>query len=479
MTSFSSPATSTPRSAAVDRPARTGGVLLLYSLLNEPRRPALRRVAELHGRVVLLRERPADVPDWARPCVDEVLPVRRADLPGAVRAVRDLLNRTGSTVDGVVSLSETGVFFCAQLARALGLPAADPELLVQARDKAVMRRLFAAAGLPTVRFGTAATLAEATAIAADIGYPVVLKPLLAGGSLYVGAVGGPAELAAVFGTCLRGGVDVVAGDPLVDRSFAGGAAPRLLVEQRIDGDRLFPSTLDLPVGEVSVEGCVAGGRVHVLARHDKPLPANGPFFEEVLWSAPSRLDPAYLARVDAVAAGAVAAVGLDNCMFHVEMRTTPAGPVLLEVAGRMGGGPIFRSAAESTGVDLIEVMLRLAQRRELPPALLRPSRAVPVVTFGIFAPAGWLHAIEGLDEVRAHPGVLEVAVYERPGSYIARAPHSEHCTVHVLTTAPTHEAAEAVGTWAQRTLRFVMGDPPAGAGAPAGADAPAGPAGGQ
>jgi biotin carboxylase len=412
--------------------------------------------------VVLLRERPAAIPGWAGRCLAEVLPVRRSDLPGAVHAVRELLSPTGSTVDGVVSLSETGVFFCAQLAGALGLPAADPELLVAARDKAVMRQLFAAAGLPTVRFGTAQTLAEATGIAAAIGYPVVLKPLLAGGSLHVGAVGGPAELAEEFASCLRGGVAVVAGDPLVDRSFAGGARPRLLVEQQIGGERLFPSSLDLPVGEVSAEGCVIGGQVHVLARHDKPLPANGPYFEEVLWSAPSRLDPAYLSEVDAVAAGAVAAVGLDDCMFHVEMRTTPAGPVLLEVAGRMGGGPIFRSARESTGVDLVEVLVRLARRQPVPAALLRPSRAVPVVTFGVFAPAGWLHAIDGLAEVRAHPGVLEVAVYEPPGSYIARAPHSEHCTVHVMTTGRSHAEAEAVGVWAQRTLRFVLGDPPPG-----------------
>ncbi|KQC35931.1 ATP-grasp domain-containing protein [Frankia sp. ACN1ag] len=445
----------------------TEGSLLVYSPLNEPRRPALTRLAELHPRVVLLAEDDTDVPSWADELLADVVRIDRLDAPAAIRTTRDLLARRGGAADGIVSLSETGLAFCSAVAAELGLPFTPLDVLERARDKSRMRAAFAEHGLPTVRFRTAERLDEALAIAADIGYPVVLKPLLAGGSLFVWTVHDPAELAAAFDDVLRGGARVVAGDPLVHATFRGGAAPRLLVEQLIRGRRRFASSLDLPVGEVSVEGSVVGGEVRVLARHDKPLPADGPFFEEVLWSSPSRLPADLLARVDDVAAGAVRALGLRDCVFHAEMRTTDTGPVLLEVAARMGGGPIFRSARLAHGVDLVETMVRIATGAPAPSGRPapdpdpdprdpdRPRHAV--MTFGLFADEGMLRAIEGLDEVRSHPDVVEVCVYEHPGTYIRRAPRSDHCTVHVMVAAADFATAEDLGRWAQKRIRFVTG----------------------
>ncbi|EIV94834.1 ATP-grasp domain-containing protein [Frankia sp. QA3] len=434
------------------------GSLLLYSPLNEPRRPALTRLAELHPRVVLLAEDDTDVPPWADELLADVARIDRLDVPAAIRTTRDLLARRGGAADGIVSLSETGLAFCSALAGELGLPFTPPDVLERARDKSRMRAAFADHDLPTVRFGTAERLDEALAIAADIGYPVVLKPLFAGGSLFVWTVNNPTDLAAAFDDVLRGGAEVVAGDPLVHATFRGGAAPRLLVEQLIRGRRRFASSLDLPVGEVSVEGCVVGGEVHVLARHDKPLPADGPFFEEVLWSSPSRLPADLLALVDEVAGGAVHALGLRDCMFHAEMRTTDTGPVLLEVAARMGGGPIFRSARLAHGVDLVETMVRIATGTPVASGRTAPDPDQPapaVMTFGLFADEGTLRAIEGLDEVRAHPDVVEVCVYEHPGTYIRRAPRSDHCTVHVMVAAADFATAEDLGRWAQQRIRFI------------------------
>jgi len=437
----------------------TDGALLLFSPLNDPRRPALTRLAELEPNLLLLLEETSAMPAWAQSMFGErVVRIRRLAVDQAVASIRQALTAWNQHPAGIVCLSETGLYFCAELATALGLPFASPQVLEAARDKSRMRQTFADHGLPTVRFGSAGDVAEACQVADSLGYPVVLKPLLAGGSLYVRTVHDRAELTEVFEETLRGGAEVVAGDPLVHATFAGGSRPRLLVEQLIGGQRLFDSSLDLPVGEVSAEGCVIAGQVHVLAHHDKPLPANGPFFEEVLWSSPSRLDAAYLAQVDALAGRAALALGLDNTLFHAEMRTTPEGPVLLEVAARMGGGPIFRSALLSGGVDLIQVMAALARGDSVPPAAIRPRELARVMTFGLFAESGMLAGIEGLDAVRAHPSVIEACVYEHPGTLILRAPKSDHCTVHVMVAAADFERAEEVGRYVARTVRFVRPD---------------------
>lgn len=429
-------------------------VLLVYSPINEPRRTALTRIAELFPKLVLLTEYGTVVPEWATRLFAYTQSLQRADLPAAEDAVRVLLDRTGAVPVGIVSLSETGLVFCSDLAAALGLRFTPRQVLEAARDKSKMRAAFHRESVPSVRFSTAADLPEALRAAESLGYPVVLKPLLAGGSLYVCTVRTPEELSAAFDAVLRGGASVVKGDPLVIETFGNGRHPRLLVEELITGERLFASSLDLPVGEISVEGCVVDGEVHVLARHDKPLPANGPFFEEVLWSAPSRVPAEQLSRVDAAAAAAVRALGLRDSMFHAEMRTTSRGPVLIEVAARMGGGPIYRSALLAHGHDLVEVMTQIATGTFVPPvATDGPARAV--ITVGLFADEGHLREIRGLAEVRAHPGVVEVCIYEHPGTYIHRAPRSDHCTVHVMISAPTFDEAEEVGRWAQEHVEFV------------------------
>ncbi|HXP18807.1 MAG TPA: carbamoyl-phosphate synthase large subunit [Streptosporangiaceae bacterium] len=67
------------------------------------------------------------------------------------------------------------------LARALaaeGVPllGTSPEAIHQAEDRAEFSALLAAAGLPAPRHGTALSVTEATVIAAEIGYPVLVRP---------------------------------------------------------------------------------------------------------------------------------------------------------------------------------------------------------------------------------------------------------------------------------------------------------------
>lgn len=433
-----------------------GGVLLLYSPLNEPRQAAVRRLAELHPHLLLITEGigPGNVPAWATPLLAGALDCVRQDIEVSIARIKEYCAERDSVPVGIVCLSETGMVFCARVAAALHLRFADADTVVLSRDKSAMRRVFEGAGLPTVPSGTAATVEEASAIARGIGYPVVLKPLIAGGSLFIRRINDEEELCESFAELLTSGIRVISQDPLAVEMFKALGRPRLQVEKLIGGTTQFPTRLPLPVGEISVEGCVLDGVVHVLGFHDKPLPANGPYYEEVLWSTPTRTGPRWIEALTHLAQKTVAAVQHDWGVFHMEARTTETGPVLLEIAARMGGGPIYRSLRESTGIDMIEIMYRIATHQDVGSALLSPSHAVPVVTFGLFAEEGRLVRIEGIDEVARHPWVLETPIYEPPNNYIHRAPRSDHCTVHVMVKASSHDEAEDVGLWAERTVRF-------------------------
>lgn len=427
------------------------GTLLVFSPLNEPRQAAVRRLRSLHPDLLVINDGGLH-PAWAAALPVDVRTVDRSQPQLVAQDLRDEFGRRGTACAGILTLSETGLVFCSLVAEFLGVPFTGVEILAAARDKHRMRAAFARAGMPTVDFGTAGSTSECLEVADRLGYPVVLKPLMAGGSLYVTRVDTPGQLATCFQRVLRGGYEFVASDPFV-QAHRRVHGDRILVEQLIDGVRLFPSRLDLPVGEVSVEGVVQAGVVTVLAHHDKPLPANGPHFEEVLWSAPSRLPASYLERVDRLTAEAVLALGLDNAVFHAEFRTPPAGPVVLEVAARMGGGPIYRSARLAYGTDLVAALHAVATGTPFPTPPLRPTGAA-VLTVGLFADAGRLDAIRGIERVEAHPRVVEVCVYEPPGSRIAREGAGDHCTVHVMVEAGSFDEAEQVGQWAADQIQF-------------------------
>jgi biotin carboxylase len=416
----------------------------------------LQRLGDMGYAVILIG--PREAPAWLESHVDMVLRADLRDPRGFACAAAASAARSNLRIAGVLSLSETGMYFCAQLARALELPFADPERLPGARNKFLMREMFRQHGIPTVPHALVHDLAEARAEARRIGYPVVMKPLIAGAKLFIRTLESEDELDACFDSYVAGGIELVSADPLHEVTYDGGARPSVLIEKRIGGRTLFPTSLDLPVGEVSVEACEHDGEIHLLGMHDKPLPSNGPFFEEVLWSSPTRLPPEYRARVWDAAKRVVEALGIANTIFHVEFRTTDEGPVALEVAARMGGGPVYRSILESSGIDMLDLMVRMATGKPVPREALQPRRQRSVMTFGMFAPEGPLAAIDGIDEVRRNRQVVEVVAYEPVGKYIHRAPRSSHCTVHAMVAGERFEDVEAVGNWAQQTIAFRRSD---------------------
>src|SRR5260370_41442762 len=93
----------------------------------------------------------------------------------------------------------------------------------------------------------------------------------------------------------------------------------------------------IPGPEVSLEGLLTRGRLHVLALFDKPDPLDGPYFEETLYVTPSR-HPAPLQDPVAPAASlGCAALGLVEGPGHAELRLSPWGPRILGTAARRLG----------------------------------------------------------------------------------------------------------------------------------------------
>ncbi|MFY1670189.1 ATP-grasp domain-containing protein [Plantactinospora sp. WMMB334] len=418
--------------------------ILIVHTASPSRRPHFARAREhaasLGERLILLMAEAT----WEGEFVDAVVPVDTASIPLTVSAARQLAAAGPEPVRGVVTFVEHSVSAAAAVAAALGLPFVSEHTARLARDKYAMRRAFAAAGIPQPHFAPARTTAEARAESERLGFPLVLKPILGGGSKYVLRVDSPDALAEHFGAIRGQSWDTFGYDPLRDsaREEYRGA---VLLEQYVPG------------GEISVESVVQDGHTEVVAIHDKPLPMVGPSFEEVYTATPTVLPIEVQASVQRLTAAAHRALGIDSAVTHTEFRVRPDGsPSILETAARIGGGPIYRSVLLSRSVDLVEAAVDLALGREV--HLLPRPEPVPIGIFDLYAKRpGRVVAFRGVDAATADPSVHEVVLYRRVGDRVDVPPHVAQSNGHVIFTAESRQRLDDACGKLAATLEVEVG----------------------
>ena len=324
----------------------------------------------------------------------------------------------------VVGVDDLTALVAALASARLGLPHNPPEAVAAARSKALSRERLRAAGLPVPRF----EVFSRDVSSSDLNdrwttYPCVVKPLVLSGSRGVIRADTPAELGAA-----------------VRRVEAILCSPD--VAQRRDPDLLRVQIEEfVPGAEVSLEGLLEGGRLHVLALFDKPDPLDGPYFEETLYVTPSR-HPAALQRAvtEAVSAGC-AALGLVEGPVHAELRLSPAGPRILEIAARSIGGLCGRALRFGVGVTLEELVLRHALGGAAPPPP-REARAAGVLMLPIRR-RGTLEAVRGVEQARAVRFIEDVVITAHLREELVPLPEGSSYLGFVFARADTPAEVEA------------------------------------
>lgn len=164
--------------------------------------------------------------------------------------------------DAVIAIDDQGAAVAAEASRLLGLAHNPRSAVAATRDKRLMRRLLAEAGVdqPSFRMAQPGAVPK---MAAELGYPVVVKPTGLSASRGVIKANGSAAASR-------------AERRIRDILIAAGRSrdEALLVEEYVPGS------------EVAVEGLLVDGRLEVMAFIDKPDPLEGPFFEETLLITP-------------------------------------------------------------------------------------------------------------------------------------------------------------------------------------------------
>jgi biotin carboxylase len=326
-------------------------------------------------------------------------------------------------------VDDQGVEVAALLNERLSLPGNPAAAVRTLRDKLAFRNLQRRMGLLHPDFRHLPEQADAAAMAPALDYPVVVKARRLSASRGVIRADDPAAFVGV--------VERVRA--IQRRADRDAASLGLVVERFLAGD------------EYAMEGLLTGGKLDVLALFDKPDPLDGPYFEETIYTTPSRLPVGTQRAIADAVERACRAAGAVTGPVHAEMRVHGGEIVLIEVATRSIGGLCGRLLRYGLGMSLEELILRHALGQAVPAT--RPCVASGVMMIPIPA-RGILTSVAGVDAARCVPHIEDVVISAAPGELVVPAPEGGAYLGFIFARADNPSEAETALRIAHGRLGF-------------------------
>ncbi|KOX11244.1 ATP-grasp domain-containing protein [Nocardiopsis sp. NRRL B-16309] len=375
-------------------------------------RPYLRRAHERNLDVAIL-----DSPEaftWpetqaALTSSDTTYPVAGRDHEAWLSAASSALG--DGPVRGVIAFSEPHVVAASMIAEELGLPGPGVRAALTSRNKVAQRELFARRGVPQPRHHVARDVEGALAWV-DGAWPVVAKPVSGSGSAGVRIVGDEAGLRDWF-------AERTTDEPV-------------LVEEYLSGP------------EFSIEAVTDRGRV-VFSSVTAKTTTSPPLAVETEHRMPVEQDTGDLL------AEVVDALGMGSGILHLEFRSEPEGPRVMEVAVRTPGDYILDGVQAATGVDLYDAVIAVACGEEVPEP--RVSGGTAAIWFPTPEP-GEVVKVEGAEAVSAREGVVKVEIDVEPGGTVNPLRSSMDRVGVVIVRADSSVELESRLKTVQEELRF-------------------------
>ncbi|MFD3748439.1 ATP-grasp domain-containing protein [Nocardia sp. NPDC058633] len=335
--------------------------------------------------------------------------------------------------DGVITSCDYYLPTVAAIATELGLPGASRSAVADACDKYRTRQICLGAGVAGPAFAVAEQYDDIVGAAAELGYPLVVKPVDLCGGMFVRRVDDHTQL--------RAAVDAIAGFPVNARGQH--RSPRILLEECLDGP------------EFSVETVTVAGQTTVIGVTDKQI-TGAPSFIESGHMFPAALDPADTRAVAELAVAAITALGLDATVAHTEIKLGPQGPRLIEVNPRPAGNRITELVRRVTGLDLTAVHAETVAGGKPDVTPRETGIASAAVAFAVPTHTGLLTSVDGAQNWAADTRIVEHTLAD-PGTEVRPATDNNTYLGHVMVVDETSHTA---GDLAQRLiadLHFELG----------------------
>lgn len=308
--------TATPELRASETPPAMPDVTFVAPWFAETTLRFVGAVAGLEGvRLSLVSQDPADrVPDELRARLADFVQVSDALDPRVLLEAVKRLRARGQAVDLLLGTFEELQVPLGEVRDALGLPGMGAEAARNFRDKSRMKDVLRAHDLPCARHALAASPAAARAFAAEVGFPLIVKPPAGSGAR---------------GTFRLAGEDDL--DAFLAQMPPEGGSPSLFEEFVVGEEHSFDS--------VVLEGEVVWHSIN----HYFPSALETLQEPWIQWCVllPREVDDPRYDAIRSVAGRALRALGMRTGMSHMEWFRRPDGSVAISEVGARPPGARF------------------------------------------------------------------------------------------------------------------------------------------
>ncbi len=296
----------------------------------------IRKVKSLGLRVIVLSREASSF----QPYVDYSVTANTLNYAEALEALDVFLkNNPDIKLDGVITFLEDDVLLTAKIADRYKLIGTPYKVANRVRNKYTLREFCSANHLPAVRFRELKGPKDLDEVVKTFKFPLVVKPAYGAASAFVVKVNNEEELRESYNYIKK---DI---SPKIESALNDGL--EVFVEEYIDGD------------EVDLDILIQNGKIKFYAISDNGK-TKEPFFIETTRTTPSSLPLKNQAELLAMADESLEKLGVLNGCIHFEAKSTPRGPVPLEINLRLGGDEVYPSVKAAWHVDLIENLLKIA-----------------------------------------------------------------------------------------------------------------------
>lgn len=236
-------------------------------------------------------------------------------------------------VDGIVTgQMENPLALMARLAEENGYIFPSPDVILNCRNKYLMKQVFLKNGIPCAR-GIKIEAGEALTPEKlkDFSFPIIIKPVDSFSSRGVYRINDFNE---------------IAGFEETTKSFSSDKS--IIVEELIEGK------------EYSVESLTYNGYTSVIQFTEKII-TSYPYTVEMGHLQPADLSSEDKEAISTLVIKAINALGIENSAAHTELKLTSAGPVIIEIGARLGGDFISSYLTlASTGISMDQGAINIA-----------------------------------------------------------------------------------------------------------------------
>lgn len=346
-------------------------------------------------------------PEWLTNFVDKDK-VIITDTYNVVKLLADVVNYmivNDVKFDAMGTFFEGNVTQTADLAKALGLIGADTGAVRRSSSNKGLMRLWARShDIPTPKFTMVKDLTELNLKSAikEVGVPCVVKPVFGSNSFGTVKIDTEKQIQ-----------DVIKEVKLNTTSSTSEAFKNFesifLVEEYMQG----------PV--VSIDGIVQDKKPQIVGMVEFAMGPEPRFTQEADYI-PPRFDKKTIEDAYKMTERIVKTLEFNNCGFHCEMRLTPEGPKLIEIASRLPGGPLQPGYKKAYGVDLTEALIDIWLGKKV--KLSRKSEKWILQKAVFPTKSGTLKKLSGIDSEEVKTKVWEVASITKVGDEVVTYPNA-------------------------------------------------------